>query len=143
MEDNLMKGKIFAGIAFVVLGLLIAFGPISIFPVCKSGDMKMACYYTAQAELWTGLAIVVLGAAYALVKPAKVRIGLSAVLGLAGVLTILFPSALTGVCKSVDMACHSLTLPALVILGAAVILVAAGSPVAQHRAQKKGTEARG
>jgi hypothetical protein len=133
-----MRSKIRIGVAFIALGLLAALGPTALFPVCDSGMMKMACHDTARAELWVGLAIAALGAAYALTRPAKIRIGLAAASGLGGALAVLLPTALTGVCKNADMICHSLTLPALVILGAATVALGAAGIALSARAARKG-----
>ena len=120
-----MKRKHWFGIVLVAFGLLIAIGPRTIFPVCPMGEMAMRCAGTAQAALWTGLAIAALGAAQALLPQALVGAALSALAGVGGLLTILYPTVLIGVCKMPTMACHALTLPALVILGSFTIAAAA------------------
>ncbi len=129
-----MKKKTWLPLLFVPLGLLIAFGPRTIFPVCPTGEMVMACQHTARAVFWAGLAIAGLGVVTALAGGSLVRLALTAATAAGGLLAILFPTVITGVCKSAEMTCRSLTLPALVILGGATILVAVAQAVGALRA---------
>lgn len=115
-----MKNKLWIGIVFIVLGALIAAGPSTIFPVC-SGGMKMSCQDTAQAELWTGAAIVLLGAFKLIVTGVPFGLWSSIGLGIAGILALLFPTVIIRVCGGAHMTCRTLTLPALIILSIAVI----------------------
>ena len=154
-----MKDRWIAGIAALVLGLLIAFGPVTLVPVCGAGghsgmDMQMedacetedcekdpcgtaecesgdcggapmVCHWTAQAELGAGGLIAVLGALLLLSGKEQVRLGLALAGIPAGLLAILIPNVLVGVCASPHAACHSLTLPALTVLGVLFTALAA------------------
>ena len=119
-----MKNKYVVGALLLVLGLLIAFGPQSIFPVCEFNPEKaMKCHWMAQAELGVGLVIAVIGVLQMVMDHAKVRQGLSMAAALLGVLVLLLPLKLIGVCMNVHMRCVTLTRPALLMLGIATILV--------------------
>ena len=102
-----MNKKLFAAIAQFVLGVLIAVAPRTFAHVCEVTDMPMACHYTAQALL----AIIGLFVAEA------TRAGLDIANAVLGVLVILVPTVLIGVCKGAMMHCHMVTLPTLIVLG--------------------------
>ncbi|MDR2094527.1 MAG: DUF4418 family protein [Treponema sp.] len=121
-----MKERLFTGIPFVLAGLLIAFGPITIFPVCAiTHDMIMKCHWTARAEHGVGLVIAALGLLTVLVKLPAFRLGLSAAVILSAVTALLLPTVLIGVCSSHNMACRILTLPALTVISTLTIIGAA------------------
>ena len=110
-----MKKRIIAIIA-IVLGLLAAIGPRTIFPVCN-GAMKMRCYNTAQAELVVGLLAVVLGTGLAFLTNKKLSVILSVIEGILGLFIVLIPTVIIGVCGSPMMHCVSVTNPALIVTG--------------------------
>lgn len=47
-----MKKRYISGLLYIIIGLLIAIGPFTIFRVCipQDSDMIMKCYWTARAE---------------------------------------------------------------------------------------------
>ena len=110
-----MKKKITAVIV-VLLGILAAVGPKTIFPVC-GGAMKMKCFDTAKAELFAGIAAAVVGLLILFVKNRKAAIALSLVAGALGAVILLIPTVIVGVCGSPMMHCVSVTKPALMIIG--------------------------
>lgn len=169
-----MKNRLITGILFIVLGLLVALGPITIFPVCgihtsthatgkdagenamKMGDNNtatnqdasamsssmsspMKCFWTARAELGVGIAIVILGILLLLVSVNQIRFRISIGVGTLGILALLIPTVLIGVCKSSRMGCRALTLPALVILNSFVIVISVVNAVYLYQVHKKGT----
>lgn len=110
-----MKNRIIVSILYTVLGILLVLVPTVLFPTCDATEMKMACYYTKQAEVGLGVLVAVLGVVTLLSKNASVRSGLSiAILGIA-VLVVVYPLYLTGLCKMSDMMCRLRTLPALIL----------------------------
>lgn len=115
---SISKNGILTGAVNLLLGGLIAAGPATIFPVCEAmGNGFMKCHWTAQAEIGCGAVIALLGILL-LFTNRQVRIGLQAALVLLHLQAILIPDLLIGVCGSDHMRCHSLTLPALNVLGA-------------------------
>ncbi len=123
-----MKNKAIA-IFTIIFGLLAAIGPRTIFPVCSAAEMKMRCYYTANAELVVGILAAAVGAALLFVADRKLKIALSAIVSILGLLIILFPTAITGVCGNLMMHCVSLTKPSLIVIGVFEILTGVASVI--------------
>lgn len=119
-----MKNKYVAGVLLMVLGVLIAVGPMSLFPVCEvTPEKTMKCHWTAQMELGVGLVITLTGLLTVLSNDVKVRQGLAMAAAPMGLLAVLAPTVLIGVCANAHMGCAALTRPVLVILGVVVMLV--------------------
>jgi hypothetical protein len=109
---------------FIALGGLVALTPWYIFPVCAvSEGAFMRCGYTARAE--TGVVaplIILVGAMLPLSKTKELR-GAVGIFGFGlGVLVLLLPIYIIGMCQSPDMPCRIGTLPSLVLLGSATIV---------------------
>jgi hypothetical protein len=121
------------GALLVLLGIIIILTPWVIFPVCemhglfvetKTGmQLPMPCGYTARAETGIGALIVVAGALLIARKTPETQQAVGIFSIAAGALVILFPTVLIGMCRLADHPCRQLTLPALEILGAAVIII--------------------
>lgn len=121
-----MRKNYIFGALFAIAGLLIAIGPKTIFAVCASdGEMIMKCFYVAQTEIAIGTAIAILGIVLIFLKNSAAQITASIALALNGITAFLIPNVLIGVCKSEHMHCNAVTRPALNILGALVIVLAA------------------
>jgi len=128
-EDMKMDKTSVAGIIMMILGALLIFGPWFLFPVCETEGMwikpgiPMPCGYTARAEIVLGALVVIVGALLLWVKSRETRIVLG-VMGVAmGVLSILVPVQIDGVCANQTHPCVLETRPALIVIGAVVILV--------------------
>lgn len=118
--------KYISGIIFLILGILVAIGPSTLFSVC--GPMEdgkfMKCHWTAQAELGIGLGIVVLAVLLLIFVSKQIRIGILQGIAVLSALVILFPTLLIGVCGGEHMPCNALTRPALLVLGAVTLVFA-------------------
>lgn len=122
---KLTKNRLLTGGAYTILGILTAIGPHTIFAVCEAMDGKyMKCHWTAQAEIGNGVIIVILGFLLFL-SSHTIRVGLQIALLALSVQTILLPNVLIGVCGGNHMSCHSLTLPALNVIGIVSIVIGA------------------
>ena len=118
------KVNLFSGAFVIVAGLLIAFGPQSIFHVCKSdGDMVMRCFYTARAELGIGIELVLLGVFLLLQKTKEARIATAVGISLSSVLAFLIPNFLIGVCGAAHMHCKAVAQPALTLISTLTLVV--------------------
>jgi len=129
-SDKMTQG---IGALLVLLGIIIILTPWVIFPVCEVHDiymvlqsgvkMPMPCGWTARAETGIGALIVVAGGLLLARKTPETKQAVGVFSIAAGVLVILFPTVIIGMCKLADHPCRQLTLPALEILGAAVIII--------------------
>ena len=110
-----MKSKII-GVLSILLGAVTAIGPRTFIHVCGGGmkmddsmgdgamEMKMACAGVPNASLIVGIILAALGL----------------ILIIAGSKAVI--SKFIGVCEAAHMHCHMVTRPALIIIGAVVIL---------------------
>jgi len=129
-SDKMVNG---IGALLVLLGVVVALTSWIIFPVCemhglyvetKTGTkLPMPCGYTARAETGIGALIVVAGGLLLARGTRETRQAVGVFSVATGVLVILFPTFLIGMCKLADHPCRQLTLPGLEILGIIVIII--------------------
>ena len=129
-SDKMISG---IGALLVLLGIIVALTSWFIFPVCemhglfvesKTGmKFPMPCGYTARAETGIGALIVVTGGLLIARRTPETRQAAGVFSVATGVLVILYPTFLIGMCKLADHPCRQLTLPALEILGIIIILI--------------------
>lgn len=132
MEEEKIS-KILGAIA-ALIGVLVMATPRYILPVCehygrlmetKMGMMiPMKCSWTAQGELGVGLVILFAALLLMLSRQAETKRMLNAILVALGIVVILLPTTLIGVCPNPEMPCN-LTAPALELLGGLLVVVAA------------------
>lgn len=131
-----MPRKLFAAISQIVLGALIAIAPQTFAHVCAVKDMPMACRYTARVALGLGVVIALLAIIGFFALPGQGRIDLAnAVLG---VLVVLVPTMLVGVCRGSMMHCHMVTMPTLIVLGVLLAVLAAVAVYLDLKPAKRG-----
>jgi len=118
-----------AALSLIILALLIAIVPI--FSDCLSAgrmltladgrEIPMKCHWTGRAELGLGLPLLAVGLTmfFSRRKESKRNLGIVGVT--LGVVTILLPTVLIGVCGMPDMPCHAIMQPALTLMGILVI----------------------
>lgn len=113
-----------------VFGLLIAIVPQFLLPVCsasietKAGRfIPMRCFWTARVELAVGALIVLVSILLFLSRNRSTTLYLHIVLTGLGVVALLLPTNLIGVCMSPTMPCRIGTLPALIVLSGLVIAI--------------------
>ena len=133
-----MKSKI-VGALNIILGAVIAVGTRTFLHVCgggmnsgamgdsmgdSMGEMQMPCAGVPNASLIAGIVLAVLGIIFIIAGKKKV---VSTLLGLlnviAGVVVIGIPTFIVGVCGGAHMRCHMVTRPALIIVGAFVVIL--------------------
>jgi hypothetical protein len=129
-SDKMVNG---IGALLVLLGIVVILTPWIIFPVCEhygsymmtqSGmQVPMTCGWTARAESGIGALIAVGGGLLIFRSTPETRQAVGIYTIAMGILVILFPTFLIGMCKMAEHPCRALTLPALEILGIIVILV--------------------
>ena len=132
MMNELPWGAVFT----VALGLLVCLAPYHIFPVCEGHSptsAPMKCFWAARATLGNGGLTIFAGCLLLLSHHAPFRLGVALMLLPVGLLVIVTPGLLIGVCANELMPCHMGTLPALALLG--TLLVVTGLGMA-HAARK-------
>ncbi|MDR0943945.1 MAG: DUF4418 family protein [Ruminococcus sp.] len=137
-----MKNRLIIGIVITLLGLLLAVGTQTIFPVCEAGDMVMKCFWTGRAASGIGGVITVIGILLLIFNNKRTRIGLLLALVPTGIYAVLIPNLLIGVCGGAHMNCRALALPAITIIGVAVIIFAIASAIWLFKSDK-GRDANG
>lgn len=120
--------KIIGG-SLIVLALLI--GIVPMFSDCTSQgrsltlangrEIPMKCHWTGLAELALAAPLLVVGALMITSMGAESLRNLSLTGGVAGILVILLPSTLIGVCANPDMRCNALMRPSLILAGSLVV----------------------
>jgi hypothetical protein len=127
-----------------VFGLLIALVPEYVLPVCgtsletKAGTLvPMRCFWTARAELGVGALIVLAGILLFLSRNRSTTLSLHAMVSGLGLVTVLVPTVLIGVCAGPTMPCHEGTLPALVMLGCLVMVAGLAGIILSARGESQ------
>jgi hypothetical protein len=116
-------GRNALGIPILAIGFAVAIVPRLVYQTFEGAHgMPMRCYATANAEIAVGAALVVCGALYFFSKSARRRLAASVLAIVAALFALLFPTALTGLCGDAHMACHTLTLPALIASSSLIVL---------------------
>lgn len=112
---------IISGIATIFLPSLYscaAYGKSVELPGGKSIQMK--CLWTARAEMGPGILLLAVGVFLSVSRRLESRRFLSVLALILGILIILFPTFLIGVCTNPNMFCVVLMKPILLIIGVVV-----------------------
>ncbi len=120
-----------AAILLIALGLVVAVVPA--FTDCQSqgraltvtsgAKVPMKCHWSGIAELGLAVPLVLVGGSTAVSRRKETR-RLQALLGGAlGVLVILVPTYLVGVCASSDMLCNAVMRPTLILAGTLITAI--------------------
>jgi hypothetical protein len=134
-----------AAISLVLLAVLIAIVPI--FSDCLSAgrmltladgrEIPMKCHWTGRAELGLGLPLLAVGLTMFFSRRKESYRNLGIVGVMLGVVTILLPTTLIGVCGSPDMPCHSIMQPALTLMGILVIGISLAAVILNWRREQE------
>jgi hypothetical protein len=119
------RARVFGGV-LAALGIILILTPRYLFPVCGIGEPGFhACHGTLKAETVLGAVTIVIGMLPVLWPLRKTTLAASVSAIVLAALVVLFPAAITGMCKMPTMACRMGTLPALVTLGVIIALTGA------------------
>jgi drug/metabolite transporter (DMT)-like permease len=131
-SDKMVSGL---GALLIILGILVVLTPWILFPVCEVEGMylktasgmqqPMKCGWTARAETGMGALIILAGGLLIARGTPETRQAVGVFSIAFGVLVVLFPTVLIGMCALADHPCRQLTLPALEVLGVIVIIIGA------------------
>lgn len=115
----------------IILGAILIVGPQTFLHVCKGSMMGMTppCKDIPTWSLVVGIILILVSLVKLVLaftgkgnKVAFLATGLAE--AVIGVVTIGIPTFIVGVCKSQHMHCHMVTKPALIIIGAVIIITA-------------------
>jgi hypothetical protein len=121
-----MGKAIIFGAVIIILGLLIALGPLFLFKVCGHGEGGFPhCHWSAQAEIGIGLLVVALGACIIVFNDPKTHLGLAIGTFLASIIALAVPNFLIGGCGSLAMKCREVAFPALTAESIVLLVFAA------------------
>ena len=124
------KLVLWMGIAIMAIALVIIIVPQ--FTNCTAGggmvstaagkQIPMKCYWTAHAEIATGIPLFVLGLLLLLSRFKENMRNLSILGIILGIMTLLLPVLIIGVCATPTMLCVTVMKPLMITCGAATIL---------------------
>lgn len=129
-----MKFTPVAGV-LAILGILLIIAPWTFAPVCEvqglyvqtvtGKQLPMPCGYTARAEIGVGALVLVTAGMLLYGKSPEARRTIGTFGVALGILAMLFPTSITGMCALADHTCRTMTLPTLLLLGLGIIVVSA------------------
>lgn len=130
----------FFGIALMIFAIAIAVIPQ--FSTCEYNGkaietaagkfVPMKCKWTAQAELGLAIPLVGVGAMMAASRRKESKRNLAIAGGILGVVAIMIPTQLIGVCTS-NMPCNNVMEPSLIAFGSLVTAFSVGAVVMAQR----------
>jgi hypothetical protein len=137
----LMKGEFVmikvAAVLIVILAILI--GVIPLFTDCESQgrsltlsdgkQVPMKCHWTGRGELVLAIPLLAVGVLMWFGRRKETQMALGILGIILGVLVILLPTLLIGVCMSADMLCNSVMKPALILMGSLVVVISLASTI--------------
>jgi hypothetical protein len=119
------------GILFVVLALVI--GIVPIFTDCQSQGraielangktIPMKCHWTGRAEVAVAVPLAGVGILFLLGRRKETRRALAVVAALLGLMAILLPAWLIGVCSAAEMVCKMTMEPILMLAGVLTVVL--------------------
>lgn len=107
-----------AGIKIVVLALII--GIIPQLTDCDHEGSAAKCHWTAQASLAIAFPLAALGGMTGFGRSRSARRSLAVIGTILGIMVVLLPVRLIGVCLSDAMACNLVMKPTLILAGLVV-----------------------
>ena len=130
-------------VAVLIVLLAIGIAVVPQFTDCQSQGraielpngrtVAMKCHWTGEAELGLALPIAVVGGLLGFGRRRETYRFLG-ILGLVlGIVAILLPTLLIGVCASADMICNSVMRPALILMGTLISALSIYTLVASRR----------
>jgi hypothetical protein len=99
--------------------------------------VAMKCTWSAKAELALGIPLLAVGVLMAISRRKETIRSLSVLAGIIGVLVILIPSSLIGVCASADMDCNSIMKPTMIVCGILIVLASLVALVLNERKREE------
>ena len=130
-----MKKQMIPGCVIFFLALIITIGSVSFLGPCIHKDGTAGtCFWAGRALLGLGLLLLVLSLLTVMLRQARTGLYLSIIA--AGVLGMLTPGTLIGLCGMSTMRCRAVMQPAMMILFAVAALTALWGLIACLRQAK-------
>ena len=104
--------KLISSLVDVVLGLLLAIGPWTLFKVCGTAEKVMKCHYSAQAVTVFGVLLIILGL-IRLIMDRKPNLSSYITSVVSYLATIAIPAFVIGGCKNPEMHCQKVAFPCI------------------------------
>ena len=126
MKNSVKKTKatyILDGVQLLASGVL-TLGSQTFFAACPVGEKAMACHWAERAILGVGLALTAISLLQLVISNSRISKGLNlAALPLA-ILTALIPGVLIRLCGMLDMRCHTIFKPAVLVFSVGIFFIA-------------------
>lgn len=133
-----MKNKLINAFFYIIMGILLAVGPYTLFRVCDTSEKVMKCWWSVRAETAIGGLLVFAGILILLLKSKEIQYAINLNTIATGIVAILIPSKLIGGCAKEMMPCRSLTFPSIYIISVAIIIFSIGNII--YLKKKQGSE---
>jgi hypothetical protein len=136
-----------AAVVIIVLALVVALVPAftncsyngKVLTLQNGKTVAMKCTWSAKAELALGVPLLGVGVLM-LVSRRKETIRAMSILGVVlGVLVILIPTSLIGVCASADMNCNAILKPTMIVSGIILVMVGLAALIMNERRTETAT----
>ena len=118
------KHKIY-GIAYLLLGLLIAIGPQTIFRPCSTEEKIMKCFWSCKALIILGGLLALAGLLSLLFADKKAQLVCSIMAAACAIGSLAIPMWVIGGCTKETMACRMITFPAIYAIAGVALLLSA------------------
>ena len=127
------KIGVFDVVLFVLSAALFA-GDLTVFAPCaaKGDGSWMTCHWAGNAVAGVAAVLTALAIMRLFVKDARTRLGLTAAMIPAALLSALLPGRLISLCMMPSMRCRAVMSPAVTVLSV-LIIAAAGADIAAQR----------
>lgn len=124
-----MKNKITNILFYIIMGVLLASGPYTLFQVCDTSEKIMKCWWSVRAETGIGALLIFSGILILVLKSKEALYAINLYNIVIGIVAIVIPNVLIGGCGKETMPCRSLTFPSIYIISAVVILFSIGNVI--------------
>jgi len=125
-----MKNRVIFGLFYIIIGVLFAAGPFTLFKICgmeHHRDAPDICFYMARSVAGNGGLMAALGVLYIFAENGGARVGLAVSNILNIVLVFLFANVIIGVNPMETMPCRYLTLPSLNVISVIAFILTFGN----------------
>jgi hypothetical protein len=128
-------------VSIVVLAIVIGIVPLffncqhdgKALVLANGREVPMKCYWTARASLLVAVPLLAVGLLLAFSRQRETQRALALLGAIAGILVILLPTWLIGVCQHAGASCSLVMRPVLILAGVLVIVLSLVSVAASAR----------